>query len=495
MEKIKKNAVLIIGVLSQILLTLFVIYWLVGEYNTERRLLHQELRRGFISAERIMIDSILATHLINPILRDSNYTSIQLSFVADSFNDNLSDKRITIIKPKRIKDNHGMTELIKMNNQNSTLQNDTSVVQLRSYTGTINTNLYRGVRMFINRYGRLDHNEFGRGTFISANADSVILQKAFLNILQQDHPEFEAYWSSKYEDVNNSQNGIVLLSSIFENTLSVHVSKFHLFLLAAISPQILFAFILLLMTFVSFRISHISLKKQKRLLYIKNEFISNITHELKTPVATVKVALEALLDFDMKKDPKVVQDYLEMSLLEMNRLDLLVSQVLNNSVLENGNKLFTKEDTNLDLLIEEVIKPLQYRVSKNDASINYTPALGEVSSLVDKIHLQGVLINLIDNSLKYGGEKVQIELGLKQHGNQIEISVKDNGPGIPKEYIEKVFDKFFRVPTGDRHNVKGYGLGLNYSKLVMQHHEGTISVRNFSEGGCEFLLTFPIIKE
>ena len=110
---------------------------------------------------------------------------------------------------------------------------------------------------------------------------------------------------------------------------------------------------------------------------------------------------------------------------------------------------------------------------------------------IDKLHIEGVLINLLDNSLKYGNEKPEIAISLKETGKELILTVSDNGPGIPEEYINKVFEKFFRVPRGNQHNVKGYGLGLSYAALVMQQHKGIIEVTNRAEGGCMFTLHFP----
>ena len=299
--------------------------------------------------------------------------------------------------------------------------------------------------------------------------------------------------SNKGDSINifTDKKGILLPSNLFEISYVAKINQYQSYLLLAVVPQLLFALLLLLITTAAFRISYIFIKKQQKLITIKNEFISNITHELKTPVSTVKVALEALMDFDMKKDPKVVNDYLEMSLLEMNRLDLLISKVLNNSVLENGKHMFSPEETSLKNLIEEAIQSMQYRLSKNEANIQFNCGQEDINANLDKIHIQGVLINLIDNSLKYAGENPQISIKLFNAGNDHIIEIKDNGPGIPEEYLDKVFEKFFRVPTGDKHNVKGYGLGLNYAKLVIKHHQGSIKVKNLSEGGCLFILRIP----
>ncbi len=494
MKILKNNLVVFLMALSQLLLTLFVLYWLMGQFEDEERSLYRELRRGFEASERMMIDSLLSTHLINPILNDSSGNPIVAKYSNDSTFKDGSQKDKTIIRSFDAKGHLERVNIIDMNNLDSLQKVDSSYTRFNVSMDTTQSYLYQGVGLFVKRIEGMYHGRSGRASFFRSRADTLVLKNSFINYLQKNEFDFSLSWISGKNKIQASRDGIMLYSRVFDKSFSANVQKYQSHLFASIIPQILFAIILLLITLASFRISHLNIKKQKKLLHIKNEFISNITHELKTPVATVKVALEALLDFEMKKDPAVVQEYLEMSLQEMNRLDLLVSKVLNNSVMENGNELFFPEKINLNNLIESVIKSQYYRLNNNGASLQFKSEIDEANAMVDKIHLQGVLLNLIDNSMKYAVEYVNINLNLSLNSSNFVISVKDNGPGIPEEYIDKVFDKFFRVPANDRHNVKGYGLGLNYAKLVMQHHKGSIRVQNLLEGGCEFVLTIPIIE-
>ena len=492
MKAFKKIPIVFLMLLSQLLLVFFVTYWLIGQFRMEKFTLQRELSRGFDTAEKSMMDSILAIHLINPILGDSSNLTIQLAIRADSASENSFDTLVTITDPHDLDRHLGNMEIKSINLvKDSITKGKNPVFHYVSNGDTTNPYLYQGVRMFVNRMEGMGYSRSGRTSFFGSKADTLILKDNFKKFLKLNEFNFSLSWEFSKEEIKPSRKGITITSRVFNNSFAAKLDGFNAYLIFAMGPQIFFALILLLITAGSFRLSYLNIKKQKKLLLIKNEFISNITHELKTPVSTVKVALEALLDFDMSKDPAVVKDYLEMSLLEMNRLDLLVSKVLNNSVLENGKNLFEPEDTNLILLIEDVIKSLQYRLSKNNASLIFTTELGEAMAKVDSIHLQGVIINLIDNSLKYCKSPAIINLTLCRKAGYFEIAIQDNGPGIPDAYLGKVFEKFFRVPTNNKHNVKGYGLGLNYSKLVMEHHKGSITVKNLQEGGCEFLLKIP----
>lgn len=494
MKIFKKNSVVYLMTMSQLLLTLFVIYWLIGQFNAEEHSLRRDLNRGFMTSERIMIDSLLAKHLIDPILKDSSNSRIKITYSMDSISNDSSVRNKIFFRPFDTGVHLGSVEIMDLRQLDSLQKAKPLFTHLHASTDTSQSLLYQGVGMFVRRIEGMGFGRDTRSSFFSSRADTSVLQKSFANYLAQNEFDFSLQWISGKDNIKASSKGLSIRSRVFDRSYAANIKDYQTHLITSIIPQILFAFVLLLITLLSFRISYLNIKKQKRLLTIKNEFISNITHELKTPVATVKVALEALLDYDKKKDPKVVQEYLEMSLLEMDRLELLVSKVLSNSVMENGVDQFSPEQVDLKLLIDDVLKSQQHRLEKGGASLNFKTELSEAKTMIDKVHFQGVLINLIDNSLKYAGDQVQIELDLSHREKNYKISIKDNGPGIPNEYLDKVFDKFFRVPTNDIHNVKGYGLGLNYAKLVVDHHDGSITVRNLSDGGCEFIIIIPIIE-
>lgn len=279
-------------------------------------------------------------------------------------------------------------------------------------------------------------------------------------------------------------------TDFFEKPMGVKILHYQKIILGRILPQTLFALVLLLSTAAAFYFTHKSLKKQEALNSLRNDFISNISHELKTPVSTVSVALEALRNFDSKPDPAKSREYLDIAFNEMKRLDKLISQVLNTSILEGHGEYLYPEETDLVSLTREVMDSMQARFAQKGAQSEFLTDQEPIYLKLDRLHIHGVLINLFDNSLKYCQEDPVISIGIRSDESSVILTIGDNGPGIPKEYISRVFDKFFRVPKGDIHNIKGYGLGLSFAELVMKHHSGSISVRNKEEGGCEFILTF-----
>lgn len=268
-----------------------------------------------------------------------------------------------------------------------------------------------------------------------------------------------------------------------QNTIGYMLDKLKL--------PILFSLLLVGITIASFVLLYRNMTKQKRLADLKNEFISNITHELKTPIATVGVALEALKNFNAMHDPARTREYLDISQNELQRLNLLVDKVLKLSVFEKKAIELRKETFDCRQLTEEIMNSMKLQFEKYRAQVSLHTEGNQFTIEADKLHITSVVYNLLDNALKYSPDNPVIEVWLRSQPQWLELSVKDNGLGIPAEYRQKVFDKFFRVPTGDRHNIKGYGLGLSYVAEVIRHHKGTISVESESGKGSTFTVKLP----
>ena len=262
------------------------------------------------------------------------------------------------------------------------------------------------------------------------------------------------------------------------------------YLIKRISLPILFSVILLGITILSFVLLYRNLLKQRRLAELKNEFISNITHELKTPIATVGVAIEALKNFNAIHDPQRTQEYLDISSNELQRLSLLVDKVLKLSMFEKKEIELKYESLNLKDIVDEVTASLRLQLEKNNARVLVTQN-GDLNLQGDRLHLLSVVFNLLDNALKYGPAEPSIQIELNGDEQNVELSIKDNGIGIPQEYQNKVFEKFFRVPAGDTHNIKGYGLGLSYAAHVVKKHKGIISVDSQPGLGTRFTIILP----
>lgn len=230
--------------------------------------------------------------------------------------------------------------------------------------------------------------------------------------------------------------------------------------------------------------------KQKRWSEVKNDFISNMTHELKTPIATVSAAVEALRHFHGMEDKSKSQSYLDISAQELKRLTDLVEKVLNVSVEESEEMLLNKEQVNLEALIDSILQRHKIHVGK-EVRLEFDHSLENPIVRVDKLHFSNAIGNLVDNAIKYSLEKATVHISLKSKDAWVILSIKDNGIGIPAYYQRLIFDKFFRVPTGDLHNVKGFGLGLSYVKKVVERHGGEIHVHSEPSQGSEFIISIP----
>jgi two-component system phosphate regulon sensor histidine kinase PhoR len=262
------------------------------------------------------------------------------------------------------------------------------------------------------------------------------------------------------------------------------------YLFKRISPSIIFSLLLLGITILAFVVLYRNLVRQKRLGEIKNEFISNISHELKTPVATVGVAIEALKSFNAMQDPQRTKEYLDISTNELQRLSLLIDKVLKLSLFEKKEMELSYEDINLKDIVEEVLLSLKLQFEKHQAAVTLN-ATGDLNLKGDRLHLQSVVFNLLDNALKYGKENPVIHIELIGKDDEIVFTIKDDGIGIAPEYREKVFEKFFRVPHGNLHNAKGYGLGLSYAAQIIQKHQGNITVQSELGSETTFIIHLP----
>ncbi len=266
------------------------------------------------------------------------------------------------------------------------------------------------------------------------------------------------------------------------------------YLLQRISQPILISCLLIGVTILSFLFLYRNLKQQQKLAQLKNDFISNMTHELKTPIATVSVAIEALRSFDALEDPQRTNEYLDISANEMQRLGLLVDKVLKLSMFENREIALNKEQFDLRDLARSVMVSMKLQFETKRAVTALKTTGHNFIIMADKLHMTSVLYNLLDNALKYSIKDPEILIHIIDHKQYLEIKVTDNGMGIEKEYENRIFEKFFRIPNGNRHNIKGYGLGLSYVSHIVQRHMGVIAVESEVDKGSTFSVKLPFAE-
>ena len=263
------------------------------------------------------------------------------------------------------------------------------------------------------------------------------------------------------------------------------------YLLVQMSGMLIVSGVLLLIIVIAFAVVIIAIIRQKKLTEMKNDFINNMTHEFKTPISTVSLACEVLNDPEVSKTDELVHSYIDIISQENKRLGVMAEKILQTAILEKGQLNLRKENFDLHAVMLDVIRKIAIQVEIRDGNISTNFKAKNPEILADRVHITNVINNLLDNANKYTPKKPQIMVSTVDEQNGVLISITDNGTGISKANQKKIFDKLFRVPTGDVHNVKGFGLGLSYVKFIVEKHEGRVSVESEPGKGSTFRVWLP----
>jgi two-component system, OmpR family, phosphate regulon sensor histidine kinase PhoR len=249
--------------------------------------------------------------------------------------------------------------------------------------------------------------------------------------------------------------------------------------------------IFILVIISSFTYTIIIIFRQKKLSLIKNDFINNMTHELKTPISTISLACQALSDKDVQKSDTLYQTYINVINEENERLGLMTEKVLQTAQLEKGRLKLNKTGFNLHDVVEDAVKKIDLQLKARHGKIT-TDLSAEFSYVeADKVHLTNVIMNLLDNAIKYSQNSPEIKISSENVNKGMLIHVKDNGMGITKTNQKKIFDTLYRISTGNVHNVKGFGLGLSYVKAIVELHGGYIRLESELKKGSIFSVFVP----
>ena len=284
---------------------------------------------------------------------------------------------------------------------------------------------------------------------------------------------------------------VLFPSNILDEDLFVHIyfPKKGVFLFKEMWASLTISLTLMILIVVALMIMFKTIITQEKLSEIKNDFISNMTHELKTPISTISLACEALSDQDMvKQNSTEISPFVKMINDENKRLGTLVERFLQSALMDRGELKLQEEKVVLNEIIDEVVQNAQFRIQNSGGLIKLDLPSEIIEITSDRMHLTNVISNLVDNAIKYSSKSPQIEISLKRENKKLLLSVKDHGIGIKKEHLSKIFDKLYRVPTGNIHNVKGFGLGLSYVKAIAESHGWNVLVRSKYGEGSEFTL-------
>ncbi len=261
------------------------------------------------------------------------------------------------------------------------------------------------------------------------------------------------------------------------------------FILAEMGTQFITSIVLILFVLILFWRTVLSLMKEKLISEHTTDFLNNMTHEFKTPLTNIALASKMIIKDSANKQDDKIKHYSEIILEENEKLRIQVEQVLSMTALERGEIPLRKTEINFHELIKESLKYISIQIENKNGTISLNLNAEKYMVAGDITHLTNAICNLIDNAIKYSKEKPELTIQTYNSGPDLKVIVSDNGIGIDNDFHKKVFDKFFRIPTGDVHDVKGFGLGLAYVKKIIELHEGTILLQSEKERGTSFTIT------
>lgn len=329
-------------------------------------------------------------------------------------------------------------------------------------------------------------------TFSAELSERDIIIEYYLELYDNKTKEVIERTSEKFPNDNNLIISDILVTVNKSKYVRVISTNRNQIILYHIGWSGLLSILLFILVMVCFVYMLTTIFKQKQLSEIKNDFINNMTHELKTPISTVSAIVESMQSFGVLEDKEKAQKYLALSKKELTRLSGLVEKVLNMAREEKAPAKMVKEKISLTEMMCNNIKTGQHIKQNNKKVTLYTETQENANHLyADRFHINNVLQNLVENSIKYSNDDVEIFIKSTRIKKHIYITVSDNGIGIPHKYQAKIFDKFYRVPTGDIHNVKGFGLGLHYVKSIIEKHQGRIEIKSEVNKGTTFTIILP----
>lgn len=225
---------------------------------------------------------------------------------------------------------------------------------------------------------------------------------------------------------------------------------------------------------------------QKQLAEVKNDLISNITHEFKTPIATIGVAIESIKDFNVIDNREKTKTYLDMSSDQLSKLNVMVEKLLETATLDSDSLELNKEQYNITEILHSIVN--KHKMQTTTKTISFSRTSETITAKVDIFHFENAINNILDNAIKYGGN--EIEVSLSQKSSSFTISISDNGNTLSKANKDKIFEKFYRIPKGNTHDIKGFGIGLYYAKKIIEKHDGVI-ILNLNNNKTTFNTTLP----
>ena len=277
--------------------------------------------------------------------------------------------------------------------------------------------------------------------------------------------------------------------------LAIHFPGRSSFIVRRIGIMFVTSVILILATIVAVLLILAYYRKEQNFAKQVKDMIGNLTHEFITPISSISLAGNMILNRSLKSGDQTTANLVTAIKEENKKLQGQVDRLLQLAAVENSGFDYNKQPINIHLIIDDALQAMSFQLKQNEAEVkrNYKATSSVV--LADALHMNDVFINLLSNSIKYSVEKPLIHIGTRNIDEKIEITVTDNGIGIPNKEFKRIFEKYYRISTGDIHTTKGFGIGLYYVKTVIKAHQGTIKVQSEYQKGSTFLITLPVIKQ
>ena len=486
-KETRHKRILVLMISSQLLLTGFVIQWLFSQFREEKGLLLKELTGFYLKSHDEVLDTLLFKTYIDPVLSENRIIIMDHRMIHSDSAKKKANRisKTTVNKTRAALSDTTVVTLNIEQGRDSTGKN--TIVVKRN--GLPDEMLLKSLKLIIAHSGDTVNIQNPEAE-LSESMDTSKFKKYFYQRVAANGMKFHIAWNSDKKDTRLLKPGQVIVVEPLPGLSlpGAAITGYRSYLLGRILTQIIFGMVLVFITALAFIVSYRSLRNHMILNNLRAEFVDNITHELKTPVSTIMLALEALGKFNMNKEPERMEEYLRLASEETTRLGELINRVLDHTLLEQKEHPLELCEINLNHLIEDVVETMSCKLSSK-GTIEFNAREDNLTISGDPLYIKGVIINLIDNSIKYCDKEPVITIIAGRQGNDIKVEINDNGPGIPEEYQKKIFEKFYRLPSENIHNVKGYGLGLNFASLVMELHKGSIEVRNLYPG-CSFILKF-----
>jgi len=335
-------------------------------------------------------------------------------------------------------------------------------------------------------------------------SETLIKNEVFTDYVYSIFNENGEYQYANTDDINqlkslSTSDYVIELfpNDFFKSNISLHLffPEEDQFIFKSMWVLLLLSIVFLLIIIGAFYFNISTIYKQKKISTIKTDFINNMTHELKTPISTISLACEALNDEDLSNSAEKRNRFINTIAEENKRIGSLVENVLQSAVIEKEALELKIELLDLNTIIKKAIRNIELQLNKKNGEISLDLKANNTLIEADKIHITNVIYNLLDNAIKYAKGSPIVKIESSDVINGVIIKIKDNGIGIAKEHQLKIFEKLYRVPTGDIHNVKGFGLGLSYVKSIIEKLKGNIKVESNLGDGSTFIIELIAAKQ